>query len=202
MDPVLQTTDTTIILLILILEVLSIFINAGYVYSLDMTVSIDNAIISVIISAAVAFGIFGLKEKWIEPKRWRRSAEAVKLEKKLEVYGALTTLLQSFYSKGQRTNIHKGTQDTPQPYAHALELPFDADKLDEIFEKSRYLLSEDLITKYMEYVKQDTYHNIFQARRGIGSQVALVDLKEIQSASEGEFDLLNKKYKELMGFSA
>ena len=73
-----------------------------------MTVSIDNAIISVIISVAVAFGIFGLKEKWIEPTDGEGGAEAVKLEKKLEVYGALTTLLRSFYSKGQRTNIHKG----------------------------------------------------------------------------------------------
>jgi hypothetical protein len=167
-----------------------------------MAVAVDNAVISVIISAAVSFGIFGLKEKWIEPRRWRKSAEAAKLEKKLEVYSTLTTLLQSFYHKRQRVGIHKETHDTSKPGEHALELPFDADKLDEIFEKSRYLLSEDLISEYMKYVKQDTYHNIFQARRGVGSQVALVDLKAMQSASEKEFGLLNKKYKELMGFPA
>jgi hypothetical protein len=198
----LQSIDTSIIFLVVILEILSIFINAGYVFGLGMTVSVDNAIISVIISAAVSFGIFGLKEKWIEPRRWRRSAEAIKLEKKLEVYGALTTLLESFYHKGQRINVHKGIQDPSHSYEHALELPFDADKLDEIFERSRYLLSDDLITKYMEYVKQDTYHSIFQARKGGEPQVVLVDLKEMQTASENEFGHLNKKYKELMGFPA
>jgi hypothetical protein len=64
------------------------------------------------------------------------------------------------------------------------------------------LLSEELISEYMRYVMQDTYHNIYQARRGVGSQVALVDLREMQSTSEREFGLLNKKYKELMGFPA
>ena len=131
---------------------------------MGMAVGVDNAIISVIISAAVSFGIFGLKEKWIEPRRWRRSAEAAKLERKLEVYSTLTTVLQSFYHKGQRINIHKETQDISKPGEHAL------------------------------------YHNIYQARRGVGSQVALVDLREMQSTSEMEFGLLNKKYKELMGF--
>jgi hypothetical protein len=167
-----------------------------------MTISVDNAIISVVISAAVSFGIFGLKEKWIEPRRWRRSAEAAKLERKLEVYGTLTTLLQSFYHKRQRINIHQETQDTPQRGEYAMDLPFDADKLDEIFEKSRYLLSEDLINDYMKFVKQDTYHSIFQARKGGGPQVVLADLKEMRSTSEKEFGLLNKKYKELMGFPA
>lgn len=133
-----------------------------------MAVSVDNAIISVIISAAVSFGIFGLKEKWIEPRRWRRSAEAVKLEKKLEVYGTLTTLLQSFYNKRQRINIHKETQDTPKPCEHALELPFDADKLDEIFEKSRYLLSEDLISEYMKYVSRTLITIYFKLEEGSG----------------------------------
>jgi hypothetical protein len=195
----LQTVDAVLIFLIVALEILAIVINADYVYGYGMAGGVDNAIISVIISAAVSFGIFGLKEKWIEPRRWRRSAEAAKLERKLEVYSTLTTLLQSFYHKGQRINVHK---ETSKPGEHALDLPFDADKLDEIFEKSRYLLSEELISEYMRYVMQDTYHNIYQARRGVGSQVALVDLREMQSTSEREFGLLNKKYKELMGFPA
>jgi hypothetical protein len=60
----------------------------------------------------VSFGIFGLKEKWIEPRKWKKSTEAVKLEKKLEIYGTLTTLLQSFYHKSQRVNLQKGIQIT------------------------------------------------------------------------------------------
>jgi hypothetical protein len=83
----------------------------------------------------------------------------------------LTTLLQSFYHKSQRVNLQKGIQIIGPEESHALELPFDADKLEEIFEKSRYLLSDDLITKYMEYLVI-------------------------------RFDLLNKKYKELVRFPA
>jgi hypothetical protein len=95
----LQTVDAVLIFLIVALEILAIVINADYVYGYGMAGGVDNAIISVIISAAVSFGIFGLKEKWIEPRRWRRSAEAAKLERKLEVYSTLTTLLQSFYQR-------------------------------------------------------------------------------------------------------
>lgn len=54
-----------------------------------------------------------------------------------------------------------------------MDIPFDADKFDEIFEKSRYLLSDDLIN--MECIKQDTYHSILGARKGRGSDVVLVD---------------------------
>jgi hypothetical protein len=45
-----------------------------------MTLTVDTVTITAIISAAVSFGIFGLKEKWIEPRRWIKSTEAIKLE--------------------------------------------------------------------------------------------------------------------------
>jgi hypothetical protein len=107
-------------------------------------------------------------------------------------------LLQSFYHKAHRVSLETGTQATDPQHPHALELPFDADKLDEIFEKSRHLLSEDLIAKYLEYVKQDTACSIYQSRKVVGPNVTLVNLKDMQSAAEKEFDLLNKKYKELV----
>ena len=89
-------------------------------------------------------------------RKVEKSTEAIKLERKLEIYVTLTTLLQSFHQKTQRANLQKGTVTTASKYQHALEVPFDADKLDEIFEKARYLLSDDLITRFMEYIKQDT----------------------------------------------
>jgi hypothetical protein len=193
----LQAVDTTLILLIVILEFIAVVINTG-VYGWGMTVAIDNAIISVIVSAVVSFGIFGLKKSGLNLD----DGEVPKPPNLKRNCSTLTTLLQSFYHKRQRINIHKETHDMSKPGEHTLELPFDADKLDETFERSRYLLSEDLISEYMKYVEQDTYHNIFQARRGVGSQVALVNLKQMQSTSEKEFGLLNKKYKELMGFPA
>jgi hypothetical protein len=149
-----------------------------------MTISVDTAIFAAIVSAAVSFGIFGLKEKWIEPGRWKKSTEAIKLERKLEIYGTLTTLLQSFHQKTQRVNLQKGTVTTAFKYQHALEVLLMLINLTRFFEKARYLLSDDLITRFMEYIKQDTYHSIFQARKGIGSDVVMVDLKDMQSLAE------------------
>jgi hypothetical protein len=83
-----------------------------------------------------------------------------------------------------------------------MDIPFDADKFDEIFEKSRYLLSDDLINKYMEYIKQDTYHSILGARKGRGSDVVLVDLNCMQSLAEREFKDLKAKYKGLTGITS
>ncbi|MDP9499024.1 MAG: hypothetical protein M3P20_03610, partial [Thermoproteota archaeon] len=87
-----------------------------------------------------------IKREMDRARKVEKSTEAIKLERKLEIYGTLTTLLQSFHQKTQRVNLQKGTVTTASKYQHALEVPFDADKLDEIFEKARYLLSDDLIT--------------------------------------------------------
>jgi hypothetical protein len=43
-------------------------------------------------------------------------------------------LLQSFQHKAVRVNLQEGTQTTASKDEHALEVPFDADKFDEIFE--------------------------------------------------------------------
>ncbi len=131
-----------------------------------MAYTIDSAIITVIISAATAFGIFGLKERWIEPRRWKKNVEIANLEKKLEVYGTLTTLLQSFYEKAHRRRPYEEeSSQTDNNNSHSLELPYDANKLDEIFEKSRYLLSDELIKKYLQFIGQDTYLQIYNARK-------------------------------------
>lgn len=179
-----------------------ISINTLSICGRPMTISLDTAIFATIISAAVSFGIFGLKEKWIEPRRWKKSAETIKLEKKLEIYGTLITLLQSFHHKAIRDNRQRVTQTTASEYKHALEVPFDADKLDEIFEKSRYLLSDELINKYMEYIQQDTSHTLFHARKGRGPDIVLAELKGMQSMAEREFNVLKEKYKGLTGLPA
>jgi hypothetical protein len=64
-----------------------------------MAFTIDSAFLTVIISASVALALFGVKEKWIEPNRWKRNIYTAQIEKRLEVYGTLITLLQSFLKK-------------------------------------------------------------------------------------------------------
>ena len=81
-------------------------------------ITIDSAIVTIIISAAVSFGLFGLKERWIEPGRCRKNIQIAELEKKLEVYGTLNTLLQSFYEKSHKVTIHSQNNDQHENKTH------------------------------------------------------------------------------------
>jgi hypothetical protein len=64
--------NSSIIIVLMILELSGIAINAVYTYGKWMALIVDTAILRAIISAAVSFGIFGLKEKLIEPRRWKK----------------------------------------------------------------------------------------------------------------------------------
>lgn len=56
-------------ILCIVVGLFVISINTLSIRGRPMTISVDTAIFATIISAAVSFGIFGLKEKWIEPGR-------------------------------------------------------------------------------------------------------------------------------------
>jgi hypothetical protein len=73
----------------------------------NMAFTIDSALFTVLISASVALAIFGVKEKLIEPQRWKKNIYIAQIEKRLEVYGTLLTLLQSFFEKAHRENFKK-----------------------------------------------------------------------------------------------
>jgi hypothetical protein len=84
-----------------------------------MAFTIVSAFLTVIISASVALALFGVKEKWIEPNRWKRGIYKTQIEKRLEAYGTLTTLMQSFYEKAHRVNFTKpGHQATEASASH------------------------------------------------------------------------------------
>jgi hypothetical protein len=74
-----------------------------------------------------------------------------------------------------------------------LEIPHDADKLEEIFEKYRYLLSEKLLERYLQYMREDTYFALYQARKS-GQQLVFVNLKDMQSIVEKDYETLRKEY--------
>jgi hypothetical protein len=69
--------------------------------------------------------------------------------------------------------------------SHLLEVPFDADKIELVFEKYRYLLSEELIQRYLQYMREDTYFAIYQARKA-GQQLVFVNFIEMQSIVEND----------------
>ena len=53
-------------------------------------------------SAIVAASLYVVKEYWIEPRRWKRNILLAQLEKRLEAYGTLLTILQACARKGLR----------------------------------------------------------------------------------------------------
>lgn len=59
-------------------------------------------IIAAIVSAVVAIFILDLKEFFIEPRRSKKNIQISHLEKQLQVYGALVTILRSCKRKALR----------------------------------------------------------------------------------------------------
>jgi hypothetical protein len=94
-----------------------------------MEFNIDSAIISTIISTIISIGIFGLREKHFEPQRWKTNIQFMQLEKKLESYGKLITLLQSLLEKGKRMQTGEIKENigsvniTSNKWPHLLEVP-------------------------------------------------------------------------------
>lgn len=75
-----------------------------------------------------------------------KNIEVSNLEKKLQVYGELITILKSCEHKAMRK--HPNNPDplrSDRIHSHLLENPFDGNRLQEIFEKSHYLLSTKLL---------------------------------------------------------
>jgi hypothetical protein len=46
-----------------------------------------------------------------------------------------------------------------------MENPFDADKFQEIFERSNYLLSDELKREWIKVVREDEFFAIFDAKK-------------------------------------
>jgi hypothetical protein len=63
---------------------------------------LQPAIISAIVSASVAIVVLLWREYNIEPQRWRKNVQVAHLQKQLEIYGALVTLLEACRVKAKR----------------------------------------------------------------------------------------------------
>jgi hypothetical protein len=159
-----------------------------------MEYTIDTAIITVIISASVAFGIFGLKEKWIEPRRWKKTIKKEIVKEQLEVFGTLTTLLQTFEKKAEDDQICKTNN-----FTHHLDSPLDDNKLNEIFEKSRYLLSKELAKEYLKFVKEKKTYNSYKGDEKIGSNT-YCNLIEMQKIAENEYVKVKTEYEKITSY--
>lgn len=156
---------------------------------------LQPAIISVIVSASVAIAILLWREYKIEPHRWRKNVQVTHLQKRLEVYGTLITLLESCRVKAMRQS--KASPEE-QEKMYLMENPFDTDKFQEIFERSNYLLSHELRQEWIKAVREDEYFSMFDAKKK-GHAALLVNFKQMHELAMKEFDTLKGEYKTLTG---
>ena len=153
---------------------------------------IFGAIIGGLIVGVITLYIMLFKEKKIEPEKWKKNVKFEKLTKKLEVYGRLNTLLDAGTERIKRQNQQEGEKDT-----HLIEMPHDLDKLQQIFEGPRYLLSENLIKTYLDFVREDKFFSDISSRKNDPS-VIFCDLSEMHKIAQEEFDEINKELEEMI----
>lgn len=151
--------------------------------------SIDPNVLSAIIAAVVAFIILFLDRYFIEPRIWRKRNEILSLEKTLEVYGSLVTILKSCNYRAFMQNGARPT-DLYNVDRH------DIGELEVIFERKGYLLSNEL-RKEWETLHGNQSH-LGQLKQGTFTDLNL-PLKRMKELAEGDFKKYNERYAKLTG---
>jgi hypothetical protein len=160
-----------------------------------MDITISNAIITVIISASVAIGIFGLKERWIEPSRWKKNIKKEIIDKKLEAYGTLITIIQAYEENAKNDSICK-----QEGFTHVIPISTD-DKLDGIIERFRHYLTNELIDEYLQFIQtKKTFLSYSGRDNTVKSSATYCKLSKIQEIAENTYVDLKEEYEKLTGY--
>lgn len=168
-----------------------------------------GGLLAATISATVAASLYIYKEYVIEPRRWKRNHRLAQLEKRLEAYGNLLAILQSCARKGLRqttgTAEMMGNEDlvdlaieTKKKHMHLLENPHDADALQSIFEKSHHLMSKELRSEWLKFVRDDEFFAVFDSHQG-KVQLLRADLWKMQNIAQADYDKMEAEYDRLAG---
>ena len=154
----------------------------------------DSAIIATVISLSISIVILLIREKKIEPEKWKKNAQLSTLEKQLETYGTLLNFLHSTNEKAKRQNLSDTRKEK-----HLLEIPYDADKFRQIFSDKRYLLSDKIVAEYLKVEKEDQYFAL--SRKPKENQTSLLcNLTDMQKYVEEGYSNLRTKFKDLTGY--
>jgi hypothetical protein len=161
----------------------------------------ESGIIAAIVSAVVAIAILTVKEFAIESRRWRKNIRVSNLEKRLQIYGELITILKSCEHKAMRKHLDDTDSSKSNRVAsHVLENPFDGNRLQEIFEKSHYLLSTKLLDQWYRFIMEDEFLAFFRSKKSIyesektKDSSLLVDFREMQCIAQTEYAELKQQY--------
>jgi hypothetical protein len=153
----------------------------------------DSAIIATVISVAISLVVLAYREKKLEPDKWKKNAKLATMDKQLEAYGSLLTILHACEGKATRQQINENTE-----FTHLLEVPKDSENLRSLIMVKRYLLSEKIVDEYLKMEKGDTYFAL-TPKEGKSSTL-LINLREMQDIVEYHFISLKDDYKKLTGY--
>ena len=165
---------------------------------MSSNISLDSTIVAAGVSAIISFLILGVSS-FIIQRRIKNNWKVENLGKRLEVYGALNTLLDSMRVKNERhgvINLPEGSKN----FTYQMENPFDYNRLLALLEKKNYLFSKEISGLWLEVLKQDTTSSVYTSLKG-GHGYTLFDFTEMQKRTKIEYDELKTEYQKLTGIT-
>ena len=163
---------------------------------MSINISVDTTIIAAVVSAIISVAVLLVSSYFIQPRKLRHNWMVENLERKLEVYGALITIIDSMQTKTERDppNLSEESKN----YTYQMENPFDYNRLLEILEKKNYLFSKEITQLWLKVLKDDKHFSIYESLRG-GHGLTLFDFKEMQERAKKEYSELKAQYEKLTG---
>jgi hypothetical protein len=159
-----------------------------------MSITADSTIVAVVVSAIISVSILLVSSYIIQPKRIRKSWYVEHLGKRLEVYGALITMLDSMKAKanGHPLAVQKIMEENP----YIMENPFDYERLLKIMQNKNYLLSKEISQLWFKRLKDDKY-NVLSSSSSKTDRPLFVDFREIHERAKKEYSELKAEYEVL-----
>jgi hypothetical protein len=179
-----------------------------------LVVPVDPTLLAAVVSAIVAFAVLGLDKFFIEPRKWLNRYHTRVDEEAIGVHSWLISILKACREKAKR-QIKEGSKPA-QP--HLLESA-DIWKLEEIFEKKAYLLSDALKRTWYDLQKHDKSLELTHVRYRdevmlptiktptidfhsppMRYNVIAVDLTSMEKQAEDDLASLQGRYERMTGF--
>jgi hypothetical protein len=175
---------------------------------------VDPTFLAAVVSAIVAFAVLGLDKFFIEPRKWLKRYQIRVDEKAIGLHWWLISILKACREKAMR-QIEEGSKPV-QP--HLLE-SVDIWKLEEIFEKKAYLLSDALKRKWYDLQRQDKFFELIRVRYrdedrfptvktpqgelqvpSMRHEVIAIDLTSMEKQAEEDLASFQGRHERLTGF--
>ena len=166
-----------------------------------MSYTIDNAIIAVIISAAVSSIFWFVKEKKLDPEKWKKDAKKETMLKQIESYGKILVFLNS--ARERRKNFTRETKHVSKESTHLFFFPGDVQDFNDVFRENLPLCSDNILGLYNEFMNSDKTF-LFSSMKWKSDQPAWIqafDITKIHDAIQKEYDMIRNEYEKLTGYS-